>query len=461
MVWSTVLDPLIVQAGRSFRLDEDYVAGWLSHFPGAPMTPFVGVNAVRLPVVSKSQTERSGHEILGLPPSPHDSLPDGQGLRRALSDPPEDLGTATLRFDAPILANLAVEWTPRQSFAWRTSWSHLAANQRPESNCFVLRRWRACLDERPYIAVIEKMRGQAGCDIDVSTHTLLSYRYDSQCAELTPVSRTVSSESIEHLPRCIATNGNRIFCPGLLETRFSRVPKLIPQLADLFVAGRLVALTKHLRAWALVSGTTAIALLVEVRAPSFRQVCSRSERREPGSVETGQICRRAPGSLFRVPSPIFFVSRQAKLPGKTGDLGRSATPGRHRRANTPMLYEKRYPYLDRDLVEFLFAVPRSNFNVRVSDDLSCPCTGSIVPDQFLKRKRKAFIARQPLLDIMSHCLLIRTDRQFDPGPSKRILTCCSILEHAKAGEISLLLPLLARAVVLEKAGCVTLIAWVC
>ena len=46
VAWSSVLDPLIVLAGCSFQLDEEYVAGWLSDFPAAHLTPFVGIRAV-------------------------------------------------------------------------------------------------------------------------------------------------------------------------------------------------------------------------------------------------------------------------------------------------------------------------------------------------------------------------------------------------------------------------------
>jgi asparagine synthase (glutamine-hydrolysing) len=60
-------------------------------------------------------------------------------------------------------------------------------------------------------------------------------------------------------------------------------------------------------------------------------------------------------------------------------------------------YEYRYPYLDKDLVDFLLRVPR--------DQLVQPgrrrammrrALAGIVPQEILERKRKGFIARQPL-----------------------------------------------------------------
>jgi asparagine synthase (glutamine-hydrolysing) len=57
-------------------------------------------------------------------------------------------------------------------------------------------------------------------------------------------------------------------------------------------------------------------------------------------------------------------------------------------------YEKRYPYLDRDLIEFLFAIPREQL-VRPGHRRSLmrrALTGT-VPDAILNRKRKAYVAR--------------------------------------------------------------------
>jgi len=57
-----------------------------------------------------------------------------------------------------------------------------------------------------------------------------------------------------------------------------------------------------------------------------------------------------------------------------------------------------YPYLDRGLLEFLYAIPRepnsSGRGQRPVPDAAVPLKG-IVPDQILERKRKAFISRGP------------------------------------------------------------------
>jgi len=46
VTWSTILDPLVRVAGKTFALDEEYIAGWLSMFPAAHLTPCVGIHSV-------------------------------------------------------------------------------------------------------------------------------------------------------------------------------------------------------------------------------------------------------------------------------------------------------------------------------------------------------------------------------------------------------------------------------
>ena len=66
------------------------------------------------------------------------------------------------------------------------------------------------------------------------------------------------------------------------------------------------------------------------------------------------------------------------------------------------LYEKRYPYLDRSLLEFMYAVPCEQL-VRPGQrrSLMRRALVGIVPDDLLNRKRKAFVSRTPTMGISS------------------------------------------------------------
>src|SRR6266404_5311707 len=46
VTWCTILDPLVLFAGRTFEICEEYIAGWFSYFPAAHLTPYIGIHAV-------------------------------------------------------------------------------------------------------------------------------------------------------------------------------------------------------------------------------------------------------------------------------------------------------------------------------------------------------------------------------------------------------------------------------
>jgi len=89
------------------------------------------------------------------------------------------------------------------------------------------------------------------------------------------------------------------------------------------------------------------------------------------------------------------------------------------------VYEKRYPYLDRDLLEFLFAVPREQLlRPGRRRSLMRRALAGLVPEEVLKRKRKAFVARRsatgnsPEFD------------PFDPSSEPMILSSLGIVDSA-------------------------------
>src|ERR1700733_6667048 len=46
VTWSSTLDPLVLCAGKCFKLNEEYIPGWFSFFPATHLTPYVGIESV-------------------------------------------------------------------------------------------------------------------------------------------------------------------------------------------------------------------------------------------------------------------------------------------------------------------------------------------------------------------------------------------------------------------------------
>jgi asparagine synthase (glutamine-hydrolysing) len=79
---------------------------------------------------------------------------------------------------------------------------------------------------------------------------------------------------------------------------------------------------------------------------------------------------------------------------------------------TDPLHEVRYPYLDRDLLEFLYAIPRQQL-VRPKErrSLMRRALKGIVPDEVLNRRRKAFVIRSPIITISEQLARIAEEKE--------------------------------------------------
>ncbi|MBI3476436.1 MAG: hypothetical protein HY010_11945 [Acidobacteria bacterium] len=455
VAWSTVLDPLIVLAGCTFQLDEDYVAGWLSHFPAAHLTPFVGVNAV-LPanyVQIRNGKVRTTRYWDFRPRHTIDYHTDGEyeeHFRTLLATSVQ----RRLRSDAPILAELSGGMDSSSIVCMA---DNLVARGVPAPRIDTVSYYQddePAWDERPYVAVIEKTRGRTGCHIDVSTHNLLSYRYDSDRPELTPVSRGDASEPVSKMASYMASNGHRIVLSGLAgDELLGGAPSFIPQLADLLVAARFGTLSRQLTAWALSNRTTVMALLTEVLRtflPKGLTDTSRDVRSAPWLETEFTATHRAAFSRYQRPFSLFRDKPSVQERLETVEALRRQIASCVQAPQ--ILCDKRYPYLDRDLVEFLFAIPPDQLQrPGKRRSLMRRALVGIVPDELLNRKRKAFLARQPLVDIMSHWSAYRELAENSILVALRFIDrnrLTASLEKARAGDM-IPLPLLAHAVVLE------------
>ena len=120
-------------------------------------------------------------------------------------------------------------------------------------------------------------------------------------------------------------------------------------------------------------------------------------------VEGANFVKRHRGALTGYPSraKLFsplpsFQSNMCTLDALRRQLARTALP-------FEPTFEKRYPYLDRDLLEFIFAIPRDQL-VRPTQrrSLMRRALVGIVPNEILNRKTKAFVARSPLVEVSTN-----------------------------------------------------------
>jgi asparagine synthase (glutamine-hydrolysing) len=397
LTWSTVLDPLIHFAGRSFELNEEYIAGWLSFFPAPQITPFVGIHAV--------------------PPSCFIRVKDGKGsvtrywdfdpgmqIRyRSDADYEEhfrfvfaEAVRRRLRSEKPIVAELSGGMDSSSIVCMADNLAARGQMAAPRLDTVSYYddaepNW----DERPYFTKVEEKRGRPGCHIDVGAQSRAIREVYGVGFPATPASAGPVDQGFV---TCIRSGPYRAMLSGIGGDEVTGgVPTPMPELEDLLAAARLRDLAYKLKVWALNKRTPWPYLLFEalrgffppalVGVPKFKQP---PLWLDPLFVKhnLGALQGYAKRTELFAPRPSFQENLRA-LDSIRRQLACGVLP-------SDPSYEKRYPYLDRSLLEFLFAIPRDQL-VRPGQrrSLMRRALQGIVPSEILDRRRKAYVTRAP------------------------------------------------------------------
>jgi asparagine synthase (glutamine-hydrolysing) len=399
VTWSTILDPLVLLGGRSLRLEGEYIAGWLSFFPAPHLTPYAGIYAV--------------------PPSTFIHFGSGKAeaiqywnfdahkkIRYSTDGEYEDHFRAVfgesvirrLRSDAPVLAELSggMDSSSIVCMADRIISQGAAGAQRLDTVSYYSEsepNW----NERPFFTKVEEQRGSTGCHIDVSSQDGAEFESDSFAATPGHVALH-SSEAKRQFAEYLISRGSRIVLSGIGgDEVIGGVPTPGPHLEDLLARIRVKDFAKQLKAWALTKRRPWLHLLLEAGQRFFPPgLAPLPKHRLPPLWLQPDFVSQQRKALTGYPSRLrlfdslpSFQENLLTLRALQRQLGNSVLP------SNP-LYEVRYPYLDRDLLEFLYAIPREQL-VRPTQrrSLMRRAMAGIVPGDLLNRKRKAFVTRTP------------------------------------------------------------------
>jgi asparagine synthase (glutamine-hydrolysing) len=403
--WSTILDPLVLLAGKSFALCEEYIAGWFSMFPAAHLTPYVGIHSVP---PSSSVLIRAGKHTV----SKYWDFDSGKRIRYRTDAQYEEqfrtvFGEAVrrrLRSDSPILAELSGGMDSSSIVCMADTLIARGDAETPRLDTLSYYddsepNW----NERPYFTKVEQKRGRTGTHIDVGKQASTKFELDSEHFSATPgFAGSRPSEASRQLAACMTAQGNRVVLSGIGGDEVTGgVPTPTPELADLLAGAHFRTLAHQLRIWALNKRKPWFYLLFDAARHFF----------PPALVGVPKHKRPAPWL-----NPDFVKRNRAALQGYESRLKLfGPLPTMQENLSTlellrrqlgcgvllsKILYEKRYPYLDRGLLEFMYAIPREQL-VRPGQRRSMMRRAlvGIVPDELLYRKRKAYVARSPMVDI--------------------------------------------------------------
>jgi asparagine synthase (glutamine-hydrolysing) len=249
-------------------------------------------------------------------------------------------------------------------------------------------------NEKPYFSIVELKRGKTGIHIESN---FADWTFDPAIAEgegyLLPGADSGTLVRERKMCDYLRSGAYRAIVAGTGgDELLGGVLSPLPILADYLTSLRLIRLLRDAVEWCLV-GRKPLAMMLR-EALMFTIHTSQTNDDE---AETSCPWIRLPLRENR--------DRKRMLPWRLRPSSISKSKGWWKTVATlPHLfptaihrYEYRYPYLDRDLVEFLFRIPPEQL-VRPGQrrSLMRRALKGIVPKEILERRRKAFLARGPL-----------------------------------------------------------------
>lgn len=394
VVWCTDLEPLVL-CGDQFRLCDEYFAGYLALWPPSHLTPY--------------------REVYPVPPGTFVSFHNGQvnvrkywafnfhrPLRyRAEAEYEEHFRSAfrtavkrRLRSDGPILADLSGGLDSSSIVCMADDIRH----QR-ESQCPPLDTFSVVLGDEPgeedslYIPKVEQQRGRSGHHLTISCLSEAS-PFDYPDFIATPGFGTSRLE-IDFVKADIIRQGKyRVLLSGIGGDEMlgqALDPRI--QLADLLRQCRLKGLGSQLLAWSLLLRRPIMHLFTDallLQLPhSIRAGCSEIAQLEPwvnprfADAHSLKILQ-----LEAAEAPWFW------RPGARDWYQTIMTLTRLMSSARPSGEETRYPYLDRDLVEFLISIPTEQL-LRPGHrrSLMRRSLSSLLPRDVLERRTKVNSSR--------------------------------------------------------------------
>jgi asparagine synthase (glutamine-hydrolysing) len=258
-------------------------------------------------------------------------------------------------------------------------------------------------NERPYFTKVEQRRHRSGCHIEVGPQDYLGNAgQDCLFAAIPGSSTTNATRAAKLFSAYVTAQGNRVLLSGTGgDEVLGGVPTPIPELQDLIVRANFRLLARQLKLWAVNKRSPWFYLLFEALIDFLPRILVPTY---PGGqpafwldqrfVERNRSALRGYRKRLTPFGPVpSFQSNLETLNTLRRQLSCDISS-----SDPPC--EKRYPYLDRCLLEFLYAIPREQL-VRPGQrrSLMRRAMRTMVPDEIIDRKRKAFIVRTPLAAI--------------------------------------------------------------
>jgi asparagine synthase (glutamine-hydrolysing) len=407
VTWSTVLSPLVLFGGHELVLDKEYLAGWLTSLPRPHLSPYVGVRSVPASCIVQITPEiQKIHRYWDFDSKKaiqyrndaeyeeHFRAAFAQSVRRRL------------RSDRPVLAELSGGMDSASIVCVADNLLGCGITETPRLD--TVSYYDDCepnWNERPYFTQVEESRGRIGSHIQLSWLASFAFSGNTERFLHTPADHGPLTEADRQFAHCLVSQGKRVILSGTGgDEVLGGVPTPIPELADLLARAQLRQFVRKLKLWALDKRKPWLYLVFATIREFVSPLLVGSPRKsQPPPWVTRNFIQRHRNALFEHEPRLRFFGRLPSFQDSLCTLDGLRRQLQHLPLPCEPCYEKRYPYLDRDLLEFLYAIPREQL-LRPGHrrSLMRRALSGLVPEAILQRKRKAYVSRGPLVALAAN-----------------------------------------------------------
>jgi asparagine synthase (glutamine-hydrolysing) len=399
ILWGTYLETFL-ETDEFRDLDEAYVARYLACQPIRELTPYHGIRAVPpahyVRITDTKITQKEHWSWLIKEEIQFKTDTDYEEQFFALFKHAVERRTG---FGAPILAQLSGGMDSSSIVCMS---DHLRRQQGAAPSDLLdtvsyFDEAEPNWNEKPFFEAVERDRGKSGIHLP---YPLLSPRLEgAPVRSLWPGADHAAFENELHLIETTASSPHRVLLAGIGgDELLGGVPTPLPELGDLLVTGRGIRYLRRAVDWCLVDRTPLLAMTGQTLrfiGEQLRQPCVKNEML-PSWIKPALRKELEWANQVLDTSPFPFSIRPSHIANaRTGLAVLETLPVRPPRSLRR--YEMRYPYLDRDLVDFLLRVPRERLLKpgRRRALMRCALEG-VVPHEVLERRRKGTRSRSVL-----------------------------------------------------------------
>lgn len=403
IVWCNHLAPLALR-GAKLSLCDEYIAGYLIADPDADLTPYREIHSV-----SPGQFVRLRN---GMATTQVYWTFDSRLATRCKTDAEYEeqyryhfrrAVRRRLRTDSPILADLSGGLDSSSIVCMADDILSKEGAPTPSVDTFSLyHSTDPDFDDQQYFTKVEQKRGKIGFHADLRTcgdpisleeSTFVACPGFGMRAEIKSALSTVP-EVHRYRVALSGMGGDDMNGQGL-DVRV--------QMAELLLDFRLMELAKQLTSWSLFYRKRPWIQLLFQSVFQLMPLSVRSKLGEQGKVESWIDVRFAKRQKLSLRQTAIAKGTSFLRPKTRDALQNITARSRLMSYSEPSIIERRYPYLDKNLVEFLKSIPLDQL-LRPGNrrSLMRRALADLLPREVLSRKTKATVTRGYCVAIQKH-----------------------------------------------------------